>query len=745
MRGKAEPDITSIRSGRIVPALSLSVLLISALSGPLFFCSFLSFGFLSSGAALAADSAEPTLKAIDPSAAQIDAPPPPEADSSTAGTNNNNPFNSNIQGQPLGKSIPSSSGGVAERPVEDATPQEESRVTNLEQKAFGATYSEHDVSDRLDHLEKEVLGGQKQGSLGERIARLETKLLGGSAFGAAPTTNTGPSASGAYGASGYGANTGGAASGAYGMSAPAYNNPGLGWVTGKSSAPPQAATNWVGAGQTPPGQSFAAINAPPVATVPSQPGQSAPPLSTSGWIDPDGGSTSGGGAGTTAPPQQQSQPANQPLSTSGWINPASQPTQSSQPRPQQQQSQQQQSQQQPQQQPLSTSGWVNPASQQPQQQAPSQSGWINPASQQPQQPQQQAPSQSGWINPASQQPQQPQQQAPSQSGWINPASQQPQQPQQQAPSQSGWINPAQQPQQQQQAPSQSGWINPGAPNSGTETLRPIQSMPGQNMPPQNMPPQNNQGSYGWNPAQQQMPPQQQQMPPQQQRPPQQQLPPQMLQHPPLNVRPGGGISADAQLVASSIVYDGSCGDYVNSIRKFPGSSGSASFSYAHWNSFPVKIRVAGGSPDSWQRSIDAVIARWGQYVPVKLALPNEVADVEVSWVNTLPKGLLGVTRLGVVKGRMHTWIYLLRPSFYSPEVPERALSHVFMREVGHALGLFGKSDRLGDLMFEAAGKSSSKAASIAQRDINTLKRVYEGPALPEALTLEAPLEWATSY
>jgi predicted Zn-dependent protease len=87
----------------------------------------------------------------------------------------------------------------------------------------------------------------------------------------------------------------------------------------------------------------------------------------------------------------------------------------------------------------------------------------------------------------------------------------------------------------------------------------------------------------------------------------------------------------------------------------------------------------------------------------------------------------------------------LRPSFYSPEVPERALSNVFMREIGHALGLFGKSDRLGDLMYEAAGKSSNKTASIAQRDVNTLKRVYEGPALPDTLTLETPLEWATSY
>jgi len=60
---------------------------------------------------------------------------------------------------------------------------DEERVGRLEQTAFGSTYPEHDVADRVDHLEKEVFGSRGTGSLKERIVRLEKRLTGGSAFG----------------------------------------------------------------------------------------------------------------------------------------------------------------------------------------------------------------------------------------------------------------------------------------------------------------------------------------------------------------------------------------------------------------------------------------------------------------------------------------------------------------------------------------------------------------------------------
>jgi hypothetical protein len=59
---------------------------------------------------------------------------------------------------------------------------EEQRVVRLEQAAFGSTYPEHEVPDRIDHLEKEVFGQTSDGNLGIRLSKLEAKLSGQGAF-----------------------------------------------------------------------------------------------------------------------------------------------------------------------------------------------------------------------------------------------------------------------------------------------------------------------------------------------------------------------------------------------------------------------------------------------------------------------------------------------------------------------------------------------------------------------------------
>lgn len=548
----------------------------------------------SSFCALRVEGEELKLQPISPEAAQMDAPPPPPQSAASP----SNPFGSSIQGQPLSKGAKSSfapAEPALDEPREAATPQDEFRLTALEQKAFGTTYSEHEAVDRLDHLEKEVFGSVKQGALGERIARLETKLLGGSAFGAGSGSTFSSTFGGAFGSAGGGSR--------------------------------------------------------PVASLPS------------------------GSVPNMAPAQ------------SGWQNPQSMPPQNSAP---------------------AQSGWQIPQNITPQNTAPAQSGWQSPQNMALQNT---APSQSGWQSPQNMAPQNT---APSQSGWQSPQNMTPQNI---VPAQSGWQVPA-----------------------GGGANAPLGTRPSPQYPMQGQP-----LNYAGRPPA----PLSQYGKPMSATNPQSALPSSSSSSAAAASAAPGGLSLDASMVASSLPFDGNAGDYLSAVTAFPGATGSGT-TYARWTTFPVRVKVPAGTPDSWTRSVEAVIARWGQYLPVKLALPKEEVNAEIIWVNTLPKGVLGVTRLAVKDGRMRTWIYLLRPSFYPPEIPERALSPVFMRELGHVMGLYCKSDRAEDLMYQppagtAPAKVFARTIGLSARDINTLRRLYQSPPLPANLTLNQPMEWATGY
>lgn len=67
-------------------------------------------------------------------------------------------------------------------PNQQLNSAEEQRVVRLEQAAFGSTYPEHDVPDRVDHLEKEVFGQTSEGTLNNRLAKLEAKFSKQGAF-----------------------------------------------------------------------------------------------------------------------------------------------------------------------------------------------------------------------------------------------------------------------------------------------------------------------------------------------------------------------------------------------------------------------------------------------------------------------------------------------------------------------------------------------------------------------------------
>lgn len=183
-------------------------------------------------------------------------------------------------------------------------------------------------------------------------------------------------------------------------------------------------------------------------------------------------------------------------------------------------------------------------------------------------------------------------------------------------------------------------------------------------------------------------------------------------------------------------------DYFDQIKHFDNDT------VARWRTQPVRIHLPSGSPESWQRSLDVGIKRWGQYIQLQVVPSTDPAEIEVSWVNHLTPQYLGITRLTMPPGQMQVQIFMLRPTYYLPEIPERVLQSAFEHELGHGIGIFGHSTSHDDIMYAfeigSTGKGKGadmKFANISERDIATLKRIYNSPPTPPEFSLAEPLEW----
>jgi predicted Zn-dependent protease len=169
------------------------------------------------------------------------------------------------------------------------------------------------------------------------------------------------------------------------------------------------------------------------------------------------------------------------------------------------------------------------------------------------------------------------------------------------------------------------------------------------------------------------------------------------------------------------------GDYFDQVKSTqPG--------FLIWSRWPIQVYITEPSegmlikPEVWRAAIVQAVKDWQPYLP--LSITNIPSNADISISANPPQHRSGA-RVRSAETRFELYIssnpqtLAHRVSIYiRPNQTASYLSAAARHELGHGLGIWGHSLNPMDVMYFAQVRTPP---AISDRDINTLKRIYQQP------------------